>query len=155
MAAEATFTVAIGCATDDRPPSVRPPSPSAAVSATTADNCFAISSSTPYAHGGPKVRSRNCDTDDARSIGRFHGVVVEVHVTVGFRPEPDAAADRRRPVVLQSELAVEIAFDLLACDIDLEVVPGACRSRCIADPFDLRSPPILELPEHEIVLERI
>src|SRR5262245_20432105 len=65
-------------------------------------------------------------------FGRRYRVVVEVDVAVRLRPETDAAADRRRPLVLERELAVEIAFDLLAVDLDLEIVPGARRRRRIA-----------------------
>src|SRR5262249_40950410 len=72
-----------------------------------------------------------------------------------LRPQPDAACDWRRKLVLQIELAVEIAFDLIAGNAYLKVVPGACRCRRIANPFDRGAPAFLELPEHEIVLERI
>src|SRR5262249_37077760 len=64
-----------------------------------------------------------------------HGIIVEVHIAVGLRPQPDTAGDRCRKFVLQIELAVEIAFDLLAGNADLEVVPDARRSRRVANPF--------------------
>src|SRR4051794_1402993 len=61
------------------------------------------------------------------SICRGHGIVVEVHVTVGLGPQADASADRRGPVMLERELAIEISFDLVAGDPHLEIVPGARR----------------------------
>ena len=76
-------------------------------------------------------------------------------MAIRLGPEANAAADGRRPFMLQIELAVEITLDLLARDRDLEIMPGARRGRRIANPFDLRAPPILELPEHEIVFKWI
>src|SRR5262245_51365612 len=81
-----------------------------------------------------------------RSIRRRHREVVEIDVAVGLRPQPDAPADGLRQHVLQLELAVEIARDLRARDLHLEVVPLARCGRRVADPFDRGAFALLELP---------
>src|SRR4029077_2570153 len=83
---------------------------------------------------------------DRRSIRRRDRKVVEVDVAVGLRPQPDAAADGLWEHMLQVELAVEIARDLGARDLHLEVVPLAGRGRRVADPFDRGAFALLELP---------
>src|SRR5262245_61936346 len=80
------------------------------------------------------------------SVGRRHRIVVKVDVTVGLRPQTDSAADRHRQRVLEIALAVEIALDLAARDLEAEVVPGARRGRRIANPFHRRALALLELP---------
>src|SRR6185295_8423132 len=82
----------------------------------------------------------------ARSIRRRDRKVVEVDVAVGLRPQPDASVDGLRQHMLQVELAVEIARDLGARDLHLEVVPLAGRGRRVANPFDRGAFALLELP---------
>src|SRR4051794_34834586 len=88
-------------------------------------------------------------------VGCDYGIVVEIHIAIRLRPQTDPACNRCREVVLQVELAIEIAFDLLTGDAHLEVVPCARRRWRIANPFDRGPFTLLELPEHEIVLEWI
>src|SRR5215471_3367512 len=76
-------------------------------------------------------------------------------MTVRFRPQADAPRYRLRQRVLEVELAVEPALDLGAGDADFQVVPLAGRGRGVADPFDRRAPALLELPQHQIVLEAV
>src|SRR5437763_9058897 len=92
---------------------------------------------------------------DCQSIRRRNRIVVKIDVAIRLGPEANAAADGRRPFVLKIELAVEITLDLLAGDLDLEIMPGACRGGRVANPFDLRAPAILEFPEHKIIFERV
>src|SRR5580692_5489239 len=49
-----------------------------------------------------------------RSIARCHRVGIEIHVTVRFGPQANAARYRLRQHVLEVELAVEITLDLWA-----------------------------------------
>src|SRR6516162_6302259 len=70
------------------------------------------------------------------SLARCDGEFVEVHVAVRLRPQADLPRDRFRQRVLQIELAVEIALDLVARDADFEVVPLPGCGRCVSDPFD-------------------
>ena len=86
-----------------------------------------------------------------RSIGRRHGEVVEVHVTVGLGPQADSSRHRLGQDVLQVKLAVEIGRDLGPGDADLEVVPLAARGRRIANPFHRGPPTFLEFPQDEVV----
>ena len=72
----------------------------------------------------------------APSLARYRGELVEMHVAVRFRPETDLSRNGFRPGVVQVQLAVEIALDLGAGDANLEVMPLACRGRCVADPLD-------------------
>jgi len=46
----------------------------------------------------PLIPPPSCSSD---LIGGSHRVVVEVHVTVGFGPQPDASSDGLRQFVLQ------------------------------------------------------
>src|SRR5512133_98292 len=88
----------------------------------------------------------------APSVSRHHGEVVEIDVAVRFRPEPDLARDGLRQCVLEIELAVEITLDLVAGDADLQVMPLPAGGRRIPDPLDRRTPALLELPQHQVVL---
>src|SRR5262245_53544827 len=54
----------------------------------------------------------NCGSCSIDSVSRSHGEVVEVHVAVGLRPQPDAARDRLGQDMLEVQLAVEIGRDL-------------------------------------------
>src|SRR5437762_2038847 len=68
-------------------------------------------------------------------LGRRSGIIGEIHVAVGLRPQSDAPGDRLGQRVLEMELAVEIALDLDAGDADFELVPLSARGRRIANPF--------------------
>src|SRR5262245_65923245 len=57
--------------------------------------------------------------------------------------------------MLQVKLAVEIGRDLGPGDADLEVVPLAGRGWRIANPFHRGPLAFLELPQDEIVFQRI
>src|SRR5258707_10564721 len=63
-----------------------------------------------------------------------------MHVAVRLRPQANLPGDRFRQRVLQIELAVEIALDLVARDADFEVVPLAGWGRGGFYPFDGRLP---------------
>src|ERR1700704_671603 len=91
----------------------------------------------------------------ATSIRRHDREAVEIDVTVGLGPQADAAGDRLGQGVLEVGFAVERGFDLGAGDADLELVPLAARRRRVANPFHRRPPALLELPQHEIVFERV
>src|SRR3977135_3474864 len=91
----------------------------------------------------------------ATSIRRHDREAVEINVTVGLGPQAEAAGDRLGQRVLEVGFAVERSFDLGAGDADLELVPLAARRRRVANPFHRRSLPLLELPQHEIVLDRV
>src|SRR5229473_104851 len=81
-----------------------------------------------------------------RDAGRG-GEFVEMHVAIRLRPQADLPGDRFRQRVLQIELAVEIALDLVARNADFEVMPLPGCGRGVSDPFDRRPPALLELPK--------
>jgi len=78
-----------------------------------------------------------------------------MHVAVRLRPQANLPGDRFRQRVLQIELAVEIALDLVARDADFEVVPLPGCGRRVSDPFDRRPPAFLELPKDQIVFKAV
>src|SRR6202048_3468564 len=70
-----------------------------------------------------------------RSIARCHRVGIEIHVTVRFGPQANAARYRLRQHVLEVELAVKITPHFGARDPHLEIVPLPCRRWSISNPF--------------------
>src|SRR5262252_8834695 len=84
-----------------------------------------------------------------------HREIVEMHVAVCLRPQADLSGDGLWQRVLKVELAVEIAFYLVAGDADFQVVPLAGCCRCVANPFHRRAPALFELPKYEIVFQAI
>src|SRR5215472_18891147 len=93
----------------------------------------------------------NCGSCSIDSVSRSHGEVVEVHVAVGLRPQPDAARDRLRQDMLEVQLAVETGRDLGPRELDLEIMTLVARRRRVANPFHRGSLAFLEFPQHQIV----
>src|SRR5215470_8828039 len=89
------------------------------------------------------------------SFARGHGEIIEMHVAVCLRPQADLSGDGLWQRVLKIELAIEIPFNLVAGDADFQVVPLAGCCRCVANPFDRRTPTLFELPQHEIVFQAV
>jgi len=67
----------------------------------------------------------------------------------------NASRDALWQDVLEVELTVDVALDLGSGDPDLEIVPLTRRRRRVAYPFFRRASTLLELPQHEIVFERV
>src|SRR6266849_7896960 len=71
---------------------------------------------------------------DLSLIGRRRREIGEIHAAVRLRPKPYAPGNRLRQLMLEIELAVEVALDLGAGDADLELVPLAGCGRRVPDP---------------------
>src|SRR6266849_3920210 len=97
----------------------------------------------------------NSRTSPPPSLAGERSEIVEMHVAVCLRPQADTTGHWFRQRVLQIELAVEIAFDLVARDTDLKIVPLTASRRRVSNPLHLRTSAPFEFPQHDIVFEAI
>src|SRR6516162_5648554 len=81
--------------------------------------------------------------------------VVEEHLGIGFRPEPDAPRRRGTQRLLETLLPIDLRGDLLAVYLDAERVPGFGRCRDVADVIDDGSVPLDDFEVEKVVLERV
>src|SRR6476661_2463726 len=76
-------------------------------------------------------------------------------MAVSLGPQADTAGDRLCQGVFKVELAVKIALNLGAANLDLEFMPLPRRSRRIAYPLDRGAFALLEFPQHEVVFQAV
>src|SRR5712664_2702803 len=107
--------------------------------------------------GAPRFAAMqaNSRTSPPPSLAGERSKIVEMHVAVCFRPQADTTGYWFGQRVLQIELAVEIAFDLVSSDTDLKIVPLPASRRRVSNPLHLRSSAPFEFPQHDIVFEAI
>src|SRR6266498_5287271 len=107
-------------------------------------------------HAGNRAgRSRAYRVAQPSLVRGRRRIIGEIHVAVRLGPQSDASGNRRRQRMLEIELAVEIAFDLVAGDANLEVVPLPGRGRRVPNPFHRRALAFFEFPQHEVVFQTI
>src|SRR5215510_5108411 len=113
--------------------------------------------STPLANATESDRVTKCGdmASHSRSGAADDAIVIDVHMAIGLRPDPDLAGHRLGELVGEIELAVEITLHAVALDHDLEVMPGLRRRGHVTHPLHRAAPALFELPQHEIVLERV
>src|SRR5258708_36910199 len=89
------------------------------------------------------------------SLAGHHRKIVEMHIAVRLRPQADLSRDGLWQRVLKIELAIEIAFNLVAGDANFQVMPlSGCR-RAVATPSHRRTAPLSKLPHNELCFRGI
>src|SRR6266511_681552 len=96
-----------------------------------------------------------CSLYRDRSLARLDSKIIEVDDAVGLGPDADAAGYRPRQGVSQVESAVQIALDRCSFHGEPQVVPLAGRCRRVPYPLHRTALAVLELPQNQVVLERV
>src|SRR3954447_23288732 len=78
--------------------------------------------------------SRPCAGSSWGSIGGSHDVVRKMHIAVRFGPKANSPGYGFRQCVLQIALTIEVPFNLVTGDADLQVMPLLAGGRRISHP---------------------